>query len=77
MYTILICDDDRDIVSALDIYLTSEGYQTIKAYNGREAIRAAETHEIHLILMDVMMPELDGISQAAGGEQRAHHPAHR
>ena len=42
MYTILICDDDRDIVSALDIYLTSEGYQTIKAYNGREALRAAE-----------------------------------
>ena len=42
MYNILICDDDRDIVSALDIYLTSEGYQTIKAYNGREALRAAE-----------------------------------
>ena len=61
MYTILICDDDRDIVSALDIYLTSEGYQTIKAYNGREALRAAEGHEIHLILMDIMMPELDGI----------------
>ena len=61
MYTILICDDDRDIVSALDIYLTSEGYQTIKAYNVREALKAAETHEIHLILMDIMMPELDGI----------------
>ena len=45
MYTILICDDDRDIVSALDIYLTSEGYQTVKAYNGREAIRAAEGRE--------------------------------
>lgn len=41
MYTILICDDDRDIVSALDIYLTSEGYRTIAAYNGREAIQAA------------------------------------
>ena len=39
MYTILICDDDKDIVSALDIYLTSEGYQTLKAYNGREALR--------------------------------------
>ena len=65
MYTILICDDDRDIVSALDIYLTSEGYQTLKAYNGREAIRAAETHEIHLILMDIMMPELDGIRATA------------
>ena len=51
MYTILICDDDRDIVSALDIYLTSEGYQTVKAYDGREALRAAETHEIHLIIL--------------------------
>ena len=48
MYTILICDDDKDIVSALDIYLTSEGYQTLKAYNGKEAIRAAETHDVHL-----------------------------
>ena len=65
MYTILICDDDRDIVSALDIYLTSEGYQTVKAYDGREAIRAAETHEVHLILMDIMMPELDGIRATA------------
>jgi two-component system response regulator VanR len=65
MYNILICDDDRDIVSALDIYLTSEGYQTIKAYNGREALRAAEGHEIHLILMDIMMPELDGIRATA------------
>ena len=80
MYTILICDDDRDIVSALDIYLTSEGYRTIAAYNGREAIQAAEENEIHLILMDVMMPELDGIpghGQAAGGEQCAHYPAYR
>ena len=61
MYTILICDDDKDIVSALDIYLTSEGYRTLKAYNGREAIRAVEQNKVHLILMDVMMPELDGI----------------
>lgn len=65
MYTILICDDDRDIVSALDIYLTSEGYQTVKAYNGREALKAVEQREIHLILMDIMMPELDGIRVTA------------
>ena len=65
MYTILICDDDRDIVSALDIYLTSEGYQTVKAYNGREALKAVEQWEIHLILMDIMMPELDGIRATA------------
>ena len=65
MYTILICDDDRDIVSALDIYLTSQGYQTVKAYNGREALKAVEQREIHLILMDIMMPELDGIRATA------------
>ena len=65
MNTILICDDDRDIVSALDIYLTSEGYQTLRAYNGREALRAVEQNEVHLILMDVMMPELDGIRTTA------------
>ena len=65
MNTILICDDDKDIVSALDIYLTSEGYRTLKAYNGREAIRAVEQNEVHLILMDVMMPELDGIRATA------------
>lgn len=65
MHTILICDDDRDIVSALDIYLTSEGYKTVKAYNGNEALKAVEQNEIHLILMDIMMPELDGIRATA------------
>lgn len=61
MHTILICDDDRDIVSALDIYLTSEGYQTVCTYNGLQALDAVAQQPIHLILMDVMMPELDGI----------------
>lgn len=61
MHTILICDDDKDIVSALDIYLTSEGYKTLRAYNGKEALLAVEQNEVHLILMDIMMPELDGI----------------
>ena len=56
MYHILICDDDRDIVSALDIYLTSEGYKTYHAYDGLEALKLVEEHDIHLILMDVMMP---------------------
>ena len=60
MHTILICDDDRDIVSALDIYLTSEGYRTLRAYNGLEAIQAVERNEVHLILMDIMMPDMDG-----------------
>ncbi len=65
MHTILICDDDKDIVSALDIYLTSEGYKTLRAYNGKEALLAVEQNEVHLILMDIMMPELDGIRATA------------
>ena len=64
-HTILICDDDKDIVSALDIYLTSEGYRTIKTYNGLEALEATRREEVHLILMDIMMPELDGIRATA------------
>ena len=65
MHTILICDDDRDIVSALEIYLTSEGYLTVAAYNGNQALKAVQEQDIHLILMDVMMPELDGIRATA------------
>ena len=65
MYNILICDDDKDIVSALDIYLTSEGYRTFHAYDGLEALAAAEREDLHLILLDVMMPGLDGIRATA------------
>ena len=65
MYNILICDDDRDIVSALDIYLSSEGYRTLKAYDGLEALRLVEQNEVHLILMDIMMPGMDGIRTTA------------
>ncbi len=65
MYTILICDDDRDIVSALDIYLTAEGYRTILAYDGQQALQAMAENDVHLILMDVMMPNLDGIRTTA------------
>ncbi len=65
MYTILICDDDKDIVSALDIYLTAEGYATVKAYDGTQAIEAVRRGGIDLILMDVMMPVLDGIRATA------------
>lgn len=61
MHRILICDDDKDIVSALNIYLTSEGYSTVEAYNGEQAIAAVREGNIDLILMDVMMPKLDGI----------------
>ena len=60
MYRILACDDERDIVSALRIYLTAEGYEVLEAYNGSEMLRLAATQEVHLILLDVMMPQLDG-----------------
>ena len=62
MYNVLICDDERDIVSALKIYLESEGYATFPAYDGREALELLREREIHLVLMDTMMPRMDGIS---------------
>lgn len=65
MANILICDDERDIVSALKIYLGTEGYTLFEAYTGREALEIVKKNEIHLILMDIMMPEMDGISATA------------
>jgi DNA-binding response OmpR family regulator len=65
LYTVLICDDDRDIVSALEIYLTSEGYRTRSAYDGLEALQLVEQGGVDLVLMDVMMPGLDGIRTTA------------
>ena len=65
MYNILICDDDKDIVSALDIYLTSDGYKTFKAYDGLEALKIVDQQDIQLVLLDVMMPGLDGIRTTA------------
>ena len=61
MSTILVCDDDKDIVDAIDIYLTQEGYQVLKAYNGEEAIKVLKEKEVDLLIIDVMMPRLDGI----------------
>ena len=58
---ILVCDDDKDIVDAIDIYLTQEGYQVLKAYNGEEAIKVLKEKEVDLLIIDVMMPRLDGI----------------
>jgi DNA-binding response OmpR family regulator len=63
-YTVLICDDDADIRAALMIYLTQEGYQVLQAENGAEALELLTQHEIHLVLLDVMMPVLDGIATA-------------
>ncbi|MCL2356956.1 MAG: response regulator transcription factor [Defluviitaleaceae bacterium] len=63
-YTILICDDDADILNALEIYLRQEGFDVTRASNGREAVTAVQNGDIHLILLDVMMPETDGIRAA-------------
>lgn len=65
MYRILICDDDADIVSALKIYLSGENYELLTVSNGREAVELVSETPVHLILMDVMMPELDGIAATA------------
>ena len=61
MYHILVCDYERDIVSAFEIYLKAEGYKILKAYTGKEALAIMKQEEIHLVLMDIMMPEMDGI----------------
>ena len=60
MAKILVCDDDKDIVEAIDIYLTQEGYEVLKAYDGDEAIKVLKRNEVDLLIMDVMMPRLDG-----------------
>ncbi len=62
MYSILICDDDSDIAAALEIYLKAEGYRTLRASNGREALDVASRETVHLALMDIMMPGMDGIA---------------
>ncbi len=65
MYNILICDDQPDIVSALKIYLTPEGYHLFEAYNGQQALDIVRSEDIHLVLLDVMMPGMDGIAATA------------
>lgn len=61
MYRILVCDDDKEIVEAIEIYLTQEGFEVLKAYDGVEAISVIKKEEVHLLIIDVMMPKLDGI----------------
>ena len=61
MQTILVCDDDKEIVEAIDIYLQQEGYHIIKAYDGEQALQLLKEQEVHLLIIDVMMPKLDGI----------------
>ena len=61
MRNILVCDDDKEIVDAIEIYLQQEGYRILKAYDGEQALQVLQEQEIHLLIIDVMMPKLDGI----------------
>ncbi len=62
MYNVLICDDDKAILNSIEIYLKHEGYNVLKAENGRQAVEIADGNEIHCCIMDIMMPVMDGIS---------------
>ena len=62
MYNILVCDDEKDIVTALRIYLESDGYHVLTAENGKDAIELVKKEQLHLVVMDIMMPEMDGIT---------------
>ena len=62
MYTVLVCDDDKAILDALEIYLKLEGYNVLKADNGIDALKTAENNEIHCMILDIMMPKLDGLN---------------
>ena len=74
MPTILVCDDEKDIVSALEIYLHAEGYDTVAAYTGHEAVERLREKEIQLVLLDIMMPEMDGISALSRIRQESNVP---
>lgn len=74
MYNLLVCDDDRDIRNALKIYLVSEGYKIFEAENGIDAIKIVEKEDIHLILMDIMMPKMDGVSATVKLREKCNAP---
>ena len=61
MYNVLVCDDDREIVEAIEIYLSQEGYKVLTAYDGEEALKVLDREKVDLLIIDVMMPKLDGI----------------
>ena len=73
-FNILVCDDEKSIVDAIEIYLKQENYNIIKAYNGEEALKALEENEIHLILLDIMMPKLDGLNTTIKIRERLNIP---
>ena len=62
MYTVLVCDDDRAILESIRIYLAQEGYEVLTASDGLEAIDLLRDHEVHCLVLDIMMPKLDGLS---------------
>lgn len=70
MYNILVVDDDKEIVNAIEIYLSKEGYHILKAYDGEEAFNIIEDNEIHLMILDVMMPKMNGIDLAGRVRQK-------
>ena len=74
MYNILVCDDDKEIVEAIEIYLQQEGHHVLKAYNGMEALKVLQTEEVHLLVLDVMMPKLDGIRTTLKVREKNHIP---
>ena len=74
MYNILICDDEEDIVAALKIYLSTGEYNVFTAYTGRQALEILQQQEIHLVLMDIMMPELDGLQTVTRLRQNSNIP---
>ena len=74
MYNILICDDDKDIVNALKIYLTDPNYRLLEACNGLQALEIAEKEELHLVLMDIMMPQMDGITAMVKMREKSNVP---
>jgi DNA-binding response OmpR family regulator len=61
MYNILVCDDEKDIVGAIEVYLASDNYNVFKAYDGEQALKIIEGNDIHLVILDIMMPKLDGL----------------
>ena len=61
MYNILVCDDEREIVDAIEIYLMQEGYRVLKAYNGKQALELLKEEDVHLLILNLMMPEMDGL----------------
>lgn len=74
MYTVLVCDDERDIVSALKIYLSGADYRVLEAGNGQEALDVIEKEDVQLVLLDIMMPKMDGITAMARIRERTNVP---